>query len=117
MGQGYRCSRPRLRRRRAAVTDGGGNARRGRTEALGYLLGDLAAGQVGREQGALVHGQVVLGRHDAELIGLQVHAHSGQRLPQARGGPGQQDPDAVLAPRREGARDDLVWRIPPGSCC
>jgi hypothetical protein len=60
-------------------------------------------------QGALVHGQVVLGGHDGQLVGPGARARLGQRLVQACGRPGQQDPDAVLALGGQRARDDLVW--------
>jgi len=60
-------------------------------------------------QGALVHGQVVLSGHDGQLVGPGARARLGQRLVQACGRPGQQDPDAVLALGGQRARDDLVW--------
>jgi hypothetical protein len=59
-------------------------------------------------QGALVHGQVVLSGHDGQLVGPGARARLGQRLVQACGRPGQQDPDAVLALGGQRARDDLV---------
>jgi hypothetical protein len=62
-------------------------------------------------QRALVHGQVVLGGHDGQLVGPGAHARLGQRLAQARGRPGQQDPDAVLALGGQRARDDLVGGV------
>jgi hypothetical protein len=62
-------------------------------------------------QRALVHAQVFLGRHHAQLIGVGIGAEGGQRLPQPRGGAGQQHPDAVLALRRERAGHDLVGGV------
>jgi len=62
-------------------------------------------------QRALVHGQVVLGGHDAELARPGVRAQLGQGLPQAGGRPGQQDLQAVLALGGERARDDLVGGV------
>ena len=62
-------------------------------------------------QRALVHGQVVLGGHDGQLVGPGARARLGQRLVQACGRPGQQDLDAVLALGGQRARDDLVGGV------
>jgi len=85
----------------------------GRVAAPDQLAGHGRAGPRAAQAGqrSLVHGQVILGRHDAELFGPGVRAQLGQRLPQAGGGSGQQDPDAVLAPGRERAGHDLVGRV------
>jgi hypothetical protein len=61
-------------------------------------------------QRALVHGQVVLGRHYLDLVD---RAHPAEHLAQLRLGPGQQDPDAMLALGRERPGDDLAGRVIP----
>jgi hypothetical protein len=85
-----------------------GRDHRGRLAAPDQLAGHGHARPRPPQAGqrALVHGQVVLGGHDAQLA--RVRAQLGQRLPQPRGRSGQQDPDAVLALGRQRARDDLV---------
>jgi hypothetical protein len=85
-----------------------GRDHRGRLAAPDQLAGHGHARPRPPQAGqrALIHGQVVLGGHDAQLA--RVRAQLGQRLPQARGRPGQQDPYAVLAPGRQRTRDDLV---------
>jgi hypothetical protein len=90
-----------------------GRHHRGRLAAPDQLAGHGHARPWPPQAGqrALVHGQVVLGRHDAELA--QVRVQLGQCLPQARGRPGQQDPDAVLTLGGERARDDLVGGMIP----
>jgi hypothetical protein len=83
---------------------------RGRVAAPDQLAGHghtrPRAPQAG--QRALVHSQVVLGGHDGQLA---FRVQLGPGLPQARGGPGQQDPDAVLALGGQRARDDLVGGV------
>jgi hypothetical protein len=61
-------------------------------------------------QGPLVHGQVVLGRHDLDLV---ERAHPGEHLAQLCRRSGQQDPDAVLALGRERPGDDLARGVIP----
>jgi len=97
-------------RGRHHAAGGPGRHHRGRVTAPDQLAGHGDAGPRTAQAGqrALVHGEGVLGRHDAELAG---RAQPGQRLPQAPGGAGQQDPDAVLAVGRQRARDDLVRRV------
>jgi hypothetical protein len=87
-----------------------GRHHRGRVAAPDQLAGHGHARPRAPQAGqrALVHGQVVLGGHDIELAR---RVQLGQRLAQARGGPGQQDPDAVLALGGERARDDLVGGV------
>ncbi len=84
-----------------------GRDHRGRLAAPDQLAGHGHAGPRPAQAGqcALVHGQVVLGGHDGQLA---CRVQLGQRLPQPRGRPGQQDPDAVLALGGERARDDRV---------
>jgi len=61
-------------------------------------------------QSPLVHGQVVLGRHDLDLV---EGVHSGEHLAQLHLGSGQQDPDAVLALGPERPGDDLAGGVIP----
>jgi hypothetical protein len=87
-----------------------GRDHRGRVAAPDQLAGHGHARPRAPQAGqrALVHAQVVLGGHDGQLVGPGAPARLGQRLAQARGRPGQQDPDAVLALGGQRARDDLV---------
>jgi hypothetical protein len=85
----------------------------GRLAAPDQLTGHRHAGSRAAQAGqrALVHGQVVLGRHDDEVVAARGGAHLGQRLPKPGGRSGQQDPDAVLTLGRERAGHDLVGRV------
>jgi hypothetical protein len=87
-----------------------GRHHRGRVAAPDQLAGHGHARPRAPQAGqrTLVHGQVVLGGHDGQLA---CRVQLGQGLPQARGGPGQQDPDAVLALGGQRARDDLVGGV------
>jgi len=87
-----------------------GRHHRGRVAAPDQLAGHGHARPRAPQAGqrALVHGQVVLGGHDGQLA---FRVQLGPGLPQARGGPGQQDPDAVLALGGQRARDDLVGGV------
>ena len=89
---------------------GPGRDHRGRVAAPDQLARHRHAGPRAAQAGqrALVHGQVVLGRHDLDLVD---GAQPGQHLPQPRGGSGQQHPDAVLALGRERAGHDLVGGV------
>ena len=86
---------------------GAGRYDRGRLAPPDQLARDRDArpGAAQAGQRAFLHREGVLSRHHVELVS---RPYRGQRLPQARRGPGQEHADAVLALRRERSGDDLV---------
>jgi hypothetical protein len=91
---------------------GPGRDHGGRVAAADQLAGHGHAGARAAQAGqrALVHGQVVLGRHDLDLVDSPEAA---EHLPQPGRGPGQQDADAVLALGRERPGHDLAGGVVP----
>ncbi len=99
-------------RGRHDAAGGPGRHHRGRVAAPDQLARHRDARPRAAQAGqrALVHRQVVFGRHDLDLVdGAQPAEH----LAQPRRGPGQQDPDAVLTLGRERPGDDLTGGVIP----
>ena len=91
---------------------GAGRHHRGRFAAPDQLARHRHArpGAAQAGQRALVHRQVVLGRHDLDLVD---GAQPAEQLAQPGGRPGQHDPDVVLALGRERPGHDRVWGVIP----
>ena len=107
-GQG---SQPQPRRGHDAAGGPGGH-HRGRVAAPDQLARHRDARPRAAQAGqrAFVHGQVVFGRHDLDLVD---GAYPAEDLAQPRRGSGQQHADAVLTLGREGPGDDLAGGVIP----